>query len=312
MTRQCDREDHGVSLAAIDHAPSTYQSQNLSELATFNMIDCFSDPYGWSVNPHQASPSHSNINQRMGDAPLSLFASKADGLALLESHLIGDGSRLGGKQVHVFLDGASTLADVYGVEAICQFLCKLRKNPKVASLTFHIHSDLHSEYDVSLLCHNLKCLVTLYQAAQFERNRLSGRIEIMTRRKTSGPKRDLYDYVLHAESGLSLSPVANSKPGTGGNSSLKTGVEPFQTFQQQLPGGMRLELTEPEAAARKHVQLPYEHQGQGSVYSSRDYREYLPETAGGKSTRLGHILYVRDSDSEEPDSDEDPDDDLDI
>lgn len=291
-----------MSLAAIDHAPSTYQGQILWQSAAFYVVDCFSDPYGWSVNPHQASPSNANIKQPTVDAPLSLFASKTDGLALLESHLTGDGALLGGKQVHVFLDGATTLVDVFGVEAICQFLNKLRKNPKVASLTFHIHSDLHSEHDVSLLCHNLKCLVTLYQGAQFERNRLSGRIEIMTRRKTSGPKRDLYDYVLHAESGLSLSPVANSKPG----------AEPFQPFQQQLPGGMRLELTEPEAAARKHVQLPYEHQGQGSVYSSRDFREYLPETAGGKSARLGHILYVRDSDSEEPDSDEDPDDDLDI
>ena len=54
-----------------------------------------------------------------------------------------------------------------------------------------------------------------------------------------------------------------------------------------------------------------------------DFRDYLPPAAGGRATataaggpasnpnRLGHILYVRDSEGE-ADSDEDPDDDLDI
>jgi hypothetical protein len=50
-----------------------------------------------------------------------------------------------------------------------------------------------------------------------------------------------------------------------------------------------------------------------------DARQYLPPAAGGfgpgaegqlGSGKLGHILYVRDSE-EEHDSDEDPDDDLD-
>lgn len=74
-----------------------------------------------------------------------------------------------------------------------------------------------------------------------------------------------------------------------------------------------------ERAAKEKVVLPYEHQGQSSIYQAADFREYLPPAAGGHGAaaggsgenRLGHILYVRDSD-EEHDSDEDPDDDLDI
>lgn len=85
-----------------------------------------------------------------------------------------------------------------------------------------------------------------------------------------------------------------------------------------------------ERQAKQQVRLPYEHQGAGRQYETGDFRDYLPVPAGGHAgsqhlrdyaagaasaeaevTRLGHILYVRDSD-EEHDSDEDPDDDLDI
>ena len=67
--------------------------------------------------------------------------------------------------------------------------------------------------------------------------------------------------------------------------------------------------------------LPYEHRGQSARYATTAFEEYLPPAAGGRgagrpvegvgSGKLGHILYVRDSESEH-DSDEDPDDDLDI
>ncbi len=65
--------------------------------------------------------------------------------------------------------------------------------------------------------------------------------------------------------------------------------------------------------------LPYLHQGHTAAHQAGDLRAYLPPAAGGHGpaaggsgdNRLGHILYVRDSD-QEADSDEDPDDDLDI
>jgi hypothetical protein len=72
-----------------------------------------------------------------------------------------------------------------------------------------------------------------------------------------------------------------------------------------------------ERAAKAAVQLPYVHQGGGKAYASGDARQYLPPAAGGYGPgvdgpgKLGHILYVRDSE-EEHDSDEDPDDDLDV
>jgi len=71
-----------------------------------------------------------------------------------------------------------------------------------------------------------------------------------------------------------------------------------------------------EQLARQAVVLPYEHQGAGQAYKTGDFKDYLPQAAGGSGRgagegSLGHILYVRDSASEH-DSDEDPDDDLDI
>eukprot|EP00201_Polytomella_parva_P000670 CAMPEP_0175079972 /NCGR_PEP_ID=MMETSP0052_2-20121109/25198_1 /TAXON_ID=51329 ORGANISM="Polytomella parva, Strain SAG 63-3" /NCGR_SAMPLE_ID=MMETSP0052_2 /ASSEMBLY_ACC=CAM_ASM_000194 /LENGTH=392 /DNA_ID=CAMNT_0016350519 /DNA_START=302 /DNA_END=1480 /DNA_ORIENTATION=+ len=81
-------------------------------------------------------------------------------------------------------------------------------------------------------------------------------------------------------------------------------------------GGMRLGLQ-----AKEKVVLPYQHTGEGRIYrEAADFREYLPPAAGGHGAaaggagenRLGHIMYMRDSDSDGCDSDEDPDDDLDI
>lgn len=71
-----------------------------------------------------------------------------------------------------------------------------------------------------------------------------------------------------------------------------------------------------EREARQAVILPYEHQGAGRAYQTDDYKDYLPHSAGGQGKGtgqdlLGHIMYVRDSESDH-DSDEDPDDDLDI
>ena len=72
-----------------------------------------------------------------------------------------------------------------------------------------------------------------------------------------------------------------------------------------------------ERQSRDAVVLPFEHQGKSQHYSSDDFTSYLPPSAGGKAAgqgngKMGHIKYVRDSDSEPPDSDEDVDDDLDF
>lgn len=88
-----------------------------------------------------------------------------------------------------------------------------------------------------------------------------------------------------------------------------------------------------EQQAKQSVVLPYEHQGQGTVYQTGDWKDYLPESAGGRAgqqhitqaavlgvaatsqpKQLGQIIYTRDSDDEDGlhDTDSDPDDDLDI
>jgi hypothetical protein len=71
-----------------------------------------------------------------------------------------------------------------------------------------------------------------------------------------------------------------------------------------------------EQELRGQVVLPYQHKGEQSNFASGQFKSYLPPAAGGYgkgagADKLGHILYVRDSDNDY-DSDEDPDDDLDI
>jgi len=56
-----------------------------------------------------------------------------------------------------------------------------------------------------------------------------------------------------------------------------------------------------EQLARQAVVLPYKHQGAGQAYKTGDFKDYLPQAAGGSGRG-----------SSEHDSDEDPDDDLDI
>jgi hypothetical protein len=71
-----------------------------------------------------------------------------------------------------------------------------------------------------------------------------------------------------------------------------------------------------EQAQRGNVELPWRHKGEQRNFDADRFTSYLPPAAGGEgqgagTDKLGHILYVRDSDNDF-DSDEDPDDDLDI
>jgi hypothetical protein len=109
-------------------------------------------------------------------------------------------------------------------------------------------------------------------------------------------------------------PSLTTPAATAAKAGAGDATSPAHALASQVAGGMRLELSEGERAAREGVRLPYEHQGHGARYTTGDFRDFLPQEAGGKGGggRLGHIMYVRESDSEEADSDEDPDDDLDI
>ncbi|KAG7673642.1 hypothetical protein KSW81_006841 [Nannochloris sp. 'desiccata'] len=199
------------------------------------------------------------------------------------------------------------------------------------------HSLQPSSHEVSTLCYGAACLAELVPASERPGNYVQphGRLSLKFRRKNGAVKSEGLDYRINFKSGVEFLPslstsssVSSSKPppppapAAVAAPLAKTSTAPttasstVNSLGQQLAGGMRLDLSVEEAAARSQVQLPYEHQGQGQLYASGgDFRDYLPEAAGGRrrgTGRLGHILYVRDSDSEDPDSDEDPDDDLDV
>jgi hypothetical protein len=100
---------------------------------------------------------------------------------------------------------------------------------------------------------------------------------------------------------------AAADAGGGGSSSSAAGPE---DLARGLGGvSMRLGLTEEERAARERVVLPFERARGGG--SGGEEGVGGAGAGSGPAPRLGHILYVRDSEGE-ADSDEDPDDDLDL
>jgi predicted dehydrogenase len=92
-------------------------------------------------------------------------------------------------------------------------------------------------------------------------------------------------------------------------------------LQASVPFNLGVNPSVEEASARAKVVLPFEHQGAGRHYDEGNFLAYLPRDAGGARTESGvvnkgrgHIMYVRDSDSDAsaPDSDEELDEDIDI
>ena len=92
-------------------------------------------------------------------------------------------------------------------------------------------------------------------------------------------------------------------------------------LQASVPFNLGVNPSVEEASARANVVLPFEHQGAGRHYDEGNFLAYLPRDAGGARTEnsavnkgRGHIMYVRDSDSDAsaPDSDEELDEDIDI
>ena len=330
-----------ISVAAISEPPSAYHHlfksvKGISD--SVNCIDCWTNPYGWptqtiSEKKQQQSRQASVAGTSPGSLPL--FQSPPKGLDELSRHILAQSNR-----GLLFIDSLSPLVDVFGLPSVCSFLTNLRNN--AISILFLLHSDLHSQHEVSTLCYGATCLGEVVPANERPEHCIQphGRLVLKFRRKNGAVNTDGLDYRINNKTGLeflasvsatssvsaSSFPAAKAPtPVTGAAASLATAsATPAATsassmmsgLGQQLAGGMRLDVSAEEAAARGQVQLPYEHQGQGQLYASGgDFRDYLPEAAGGRrqgNGRLGHILYVRDSDSEDPDSDEDPDDDLDV
>lgn len=276
-----------LSIAALGQPPAAYHHL-FKRVPSLRVVDCWSDPHGWAP-------------QRSDDS-VALCADP-QGLALLQARLL-DGLDT---PALVVLDSLSPLVDAFGAPAVCDTLGELRR--RATGVIACLHADLHPRSEVDALCYGAGCVAELGPAGERPPPALAahGRLAVRVRPKSGAVKADNLEYIVERDGGVTLlkppplEAAAPPEPSAAAAAAVAT---------------MRLEVTEEEAAARDRVQLPYEHQGQGGLYAPGvDFREYLPAAAGGQRQgqgRLGHILYVRDSDSEDPDSDEDPDDDLDV
>lgn len=328
--------DRSVTVAALAEPPSAYHYllKSVGNSSSVHYVDCWTNPYGWPT------PGLSEKKQQHSDSLQLSSVLQETVLPLFRSPSSNDLNRILEQVVTqpkalLFIDSIDPLIDVFGLPAVCSFLTSLRNS--AISVVFLIHADLHSQHEVSTLCYGAACLAELVPANERPGNYVQphGRLSLKFRRKNGAVKSEGLDYRINFKSGVEFLPslstsssVSSSKPppppapAAVAAPLAKTSTAPttasstVNSLGQQLAGGMRLDLSVEEAAARSQVQLPYEHQGQGQLYASGgDFRDYLPEAAGGRrrgTGRLGHILYVRDSDSEDPDSDEDPDDDLDV
>lgn len=134
--------------------------------------------------------------------------------------------------------------------------------------------------------------------------RPEGQLEVRVKRSTGRVRQERQLFKVQGPAALVLlQPIEGARPQ---DLLPQNGAPALQSLQLE-------ELTEEQRRARSEVVLPYQHQGDGALYRTGDFKDYLPVEAGGRAAgrKLGTITYVRDSDGEF-DSDEDPDDDLDI
>ena len=334
-----------LAVAAIATPPAAYHHLFKSlNYTSGRIVDCWTDPYRWGVLQKHETAAPLPFPLFYQPLSSSKVKGKNSSLEELQKQLLGADSN-----TIVFLDNVSSMIDTFGLQSVVTFITTLRQN--CATVVFSLHSDLHSLHEISTLCYGAVCVGQLGPAADRPDGEIQphGRILFKFQRKSGAILTEKLDYRVTQSTGVTFlapppPPVAagfkaplqktfnssenggaaggGSSGGNSGSSGRKEATATTTTASavgvigQQLAGGMRLDVSAEEAAARREVQLPYEHQGQGQLYATgTDFRDYLPEAAGGRRQgqgRLGHILYVRDSDSEDPDSDEDPDDDLDV
>mmetsp|Transcript_26763 Transcript_26763/g.79480 ORF Transcript_26763/g.79480 Transcript_26763/m.79480 type:complete len:403 (-) Transcript_26763:79-1287(-) len=263
----------------------------------------------------------------------------------------------------IFIDSISQILLQYPPQRVLAFLSRLQRQPSTSCILTMIHRDLHDEHVLSGVEYLTTCGVQLQPLTQLHREiaarqlgqgEPNGCITFRYKRRAGRVHAESLLYTLMSDGKIQLvappvtlagsitaeALVALSLGKTDATSSqlhaastIAHGTSDFvhadavasKGTSAPLPGGgMRLELNDQERAAKEHVRLPYEHQGDAARYQTGQWKDYLPVSAGGMAgaqhhsdhaaaevTKLGHILYVRDSE-EEHDSDEDPDDDLDI
>lgn len=311
-----DVPEASVVVVAIEEAAEEYCT---SECTNVHIIDCFSDPYGWNrefLGSKHGGISLFSCDRGTHDDKQHMLLSTVYDDILTASKEHWDTSN----SICILFAGVSEMIKNYGSRMVAHFLSRLRAEECIRCVCVHVHADLHTQMDMSLICSQASCAMTLEPAwGLLEASQSGGKgalgiepygkMVIRTRRSQGCRKKDVLSYWIGKDE-IILEPW---KPPT--MPAVKESLQDTRQEPHAMLSSMKLELSDQEIAAKTAVKLPYEHRGDGSRYQTNDYRDYLPPEAGGhglSDKKLGHILYVRDSDSEEPDSDEDPDDDLDI
>lgn len=307
------RGDEAV-IVCLDTPPHVYSMGGEDSL---QLIDCFTNPYGMKMG--ETMPSAETV---LTEIEHTMYTHLGDVISSNDAQCVetqADPRSRGGTVVGI--DGLSTLVQYAGFRRVARFLSRVRRHPKVYCVVGYLHTDMHDAHEVALVRQDALCLVHLLPGwgLAVEQSRPGdslGKLVLRIKRSQGCSKTESYEYWLDGDAdaeGLRIEPIKEQRHMVSQESkpaSVST------VLQLQMGSNMKLELSEEEKKAKTSVVLPYEHQGHHGAYHTNDYRDYLPPEAGGhgpSSGHLGHILYVRDSDSEgDFDSDEDPDDDLDI
>lgn len=306
-----------------------------------DIVDCCTDAYGWRSNVEGekdgttcqtrnsfqvfSKERYANANAALQDIRERIFHSTDKG------------------NVSIVIDSLQPLIDNFGLERVVEEIFHLKNHDSTASMLYRLHADLMKQHEIQMLLQDVAHVIDSTEISWDELldkrgvRRIHGRLNIFARKRSGCIHQEIHEYFINSDGLINymdaLRPISNIAMEANDTSTKEAPKSPIDSkteiqmegivsqakslsvSQPKAEGGMRLELSAEEEQARRQVNLPYEHRGQSSLYSTGDYRDYLPQAAGGwksNEKRLGHIRYVRDSDSEEPDSDEDPDEDLDI
>lgn len=233
-----------------------------------------------------------------------------------------NGIAAGQPSLAVILDSLTSLLFLHPEQQVLEFVDKLQRTPSVSCIFATLHSDLHELRTVQALERAAACVGQLTPIAgepsgtsladtclEVRLKQHTGRVKVVRhwyQLLVDGSLVDV-DPDLAATSAAAKGPTSTAPaaplPGSTSGEEARKEAAALAVLSEKMGGGMRLTLTEQEAAARQTVVLPWE-QRQNGAQSQDDFKK---EAAMG----LGQIIYERDSETD-PDSDEDPDDDLDF
>ncbi|KAL0019744.1 hypothetical protein WJX77_011084 [Trebouxia sp. C0004] len=304
------------------------------------VIDLFSDPFDF-LRSLSCSGTSQAVAWRTEKGLAKLYQATVRGLSDIDGSAEADSAGW-----CVVIDSLDHLLQHAGVREVLRFLEDLRSHSDISSVCGMIHKDLHTPQVLAALTSECTASMLLQPIQGLQKDMAAmtkgkhtwaphGLLQLHLKRHTGRVRveSELYSLSQGGEIETDAAPqevitaqllAAHNVSRLESQHDKRQEAQERQAQAEEQAGlalltkqaGMKLTLTQKEHMARQAVVLPYEHQGAGQAYKTGDFKDYLPQAAGGSGRgsgagSLGHILYVRDSASEH-DSDEDPDDDLDI